>query len=62
MYSTYALVVLGPAGPCSGRFYFVMKFSGRKYLKVFNDLFAFLSSIRGCPDVRKGWKIKLTRT
>ena len=22
MYSTYTLVVLGPAGPCSGRFYF----------------------------------------
>jgi len=46
-----------------------MKFSGRKEgentnetFRVFIDLFAFLSSIRGFPDVRKGWKVKLMRT
>ena len=45
----------GPAGPWSG-------YNTNKTFQVFIDLFTFLSSIRGFPDARKGWKIKLTRT
>ena len=43
-------VILGPAGFASETF------------RVFIDLFAFLRSIRGSPDARKEWKIKLMRT
>ena len=52
-----------------GRFYFVIKFSGRKQgyntnetFPVFIYLFSFLSLIRGFPGAIEGWEIKLTRT
>ena len=55
--------------PQVGRFYFVIKFSGRKQgyntnetFPVFIYLFSFLSLIRGFPGAIEGWEIKLTRT
>ena len=55
--------------PQVGRFYFVIKFSGRKQgyntnetFPVFIYLFSFLSLIRGFLGAIEGWEIKLTRT
>ena len=55
--------------PQVSRFYFVIKFSGRKQgyntnetFPVFIYLFSFLSLIRGFPGAIEGWEIKLTRT
>ena len=65
-YSLWSLVRPAP-GPAS----FILRWNFRKKIRlqykrnfpsVYWSVCLLLSPIRGFPDVRKGWKIKLTRT